>query len=250
MAHHAFGDPCWTRAVQRILRLAMRCTIWIRKISRTGNCTTICRLSSREANDLQDRKSRSVCIGKVGEMMKVAGYIERKSMLYQTGVEYGDQQMSLDAIRRLNADSIKCCVLTKGLLPLELKDYSKENEYGITLISLNEEYREQVEPGAAPYEARLAALKDLHDAGCMTWVSIEPYPTPNLIQQDLGEILKSVSFVDKIIFGRTNYNKIVSEYKNNKQFYNECSENVISFCKESDINCHIKNRTQTKVKTS
>ncbi len=158
--------------------------------------------------------------------------------------------MSLDAIRRLNADSIKCCVLTKGLLPLELKDYSKENEYGITLISLNEEYREQVEPGAAPYEARLAALKDLHDAGCMTWVSIEPYPTPNLIQQDLGEILKSVSFVDKIIFGRTNYNKIVSEYKNNKQFYNECSENVISFCKESDINCHIKNRTQTKVKTS
>lgn len=156
------------------------------------------------------------------------------------------QQMSLAAIRRLNADNIKCCVLTKGLLPIGLKDLYSENEYGITLISLDEAYREKVEPRAAAYADRLAALKALHDAGCKTWVSIEPYPTPNLIDQNLGEILESVSFVDRIIFGRTNYNKTISAFRENKPFYNECAEKVIAFCKDRGIDCHIKNKTQTK----
>lgn len=255
--------------------------------------------------------------------MKVSGYIKRKSMLYQTGVEYGDytmnhvlgcshgckypcyafllkkrfgviktyeewcspflvsntlelldkeipklkekiqsvqlcfttdpfmygypeiQEMSFAAIRKLNEEHIKCCVLTKGLLPIELKDLYRENEYGITLISLNEDYRKKTEPGAASYADRLTALKALHDAGCKTWVSIEPYPTPNLIDQNLDEILKTVKFVDRIIFGRTNYSKEISAYKDNKQFYNECSEKVIAFCKKQGIDYHIKNRTQT-----
>lgn len=211
--------------------------------------------------------------------MQVAGSIERKSMLYQTGVEYGDytmnhvlgcphgctypcyaflmkkrfgqvksyeewcrpmlvsntlelldreiprlkdkihsvhlsfttdpfpygypevQELSLAAIRRLNADQIPCRVLTKGLLPISLKDLSRENEYGITLVSLDEAFREKREPGAAPLKERLAALRALHDAGCKTWVSIEPYPTPNMIQQDLRSILDAVRFVDGIIFG-------------------------------------------------
>lgn len=257
-------------------------------------------------------------------MMKVAGYIERKSMLYQTGVEYGDYtmnhvlgcshgckypcyaflqkkrfgqvetyeewcrpflvsntlelldkeipklknkiqsvqlcfttdpfmygyeeiaDMSMKAIRRLNADNIKCCVLTKGLLPIELAGLYKENEYGITLVSLDEEYRERIEPGAATYADRLTALKALHDVGCKTWVSIEPYPTPNLINQNLGDILKAVGFADRIIFGRTNYNKTVSAYKDNKRFYNECAKEVIVFCKEHDIRYHIKAKTMTE----
>lgn len=256
-------------------------------------------------------------------MMKVAGYIERKSMLYQTGVEYGDytmnhvlgcshgckypcyaflqkkrfgqvktyedwcrpylvsntlelldkeiprlkdkiqsvqlcfttdpfmygypeiQKMSLAAIRRLNADNIKCCVLTKGLLPIKLKDLCAENEYGITLISLDDEYCKKMEPGAASYADRLVALKALHDAGCKTWVSIEPYPTPNQIKQSLGEILAAVGFVDRIIFGRTNYNKTVSAYKENKHFYNECAEEVIAFCEKRGISYHIKAKTMT-----
>ena len=126
------------------------------------------------------------------------------------------EKMSLAAIKKLNNAGIKCTALTKGILPKTLSDFSKENEYGITLISLNEEYREQEEPGAAPYAERLAALRALHDAGCRTWVSIEPYPTPNLIDQDLGEILEAVNFTDRIIFGRTNYNKKIKEYKEHK----------------------------------
>ena len=155
-------------------------------------------------------------------------------------------EMSMQAIRKLNAAGIKCVTLTKGILPLELAQLSKENEHGITLISLDEAYRERMEPGAASYRDRLAALRALHDAGCHTWVSIEPYPTPNLIQQDLLAILNAVDFVDKIIFGRTNYCKEVTAYKEHKQFYNQQAERVIAFCQEHGIQYHIKEKTITE----
>jgi DNA repair photolyase len=254
-------------------------------------------------------------------MNVVSGYIKRKSMLYVTGVEYGDYTMNhvlgcahgckypcyafmlkrrfgqinsyeewlkvylvsntlellekeiprlkskinsvqlcfttdpfmygydeiknttLAAIKKLNDSGIKCTVLTKGLLPSELSDYPKYNEYGITIVSLDEGYRERIEPGASSYKDRLSALKFLHDKGCKTWISIEPYPTPNLIDQKLSQILNEVSFTDKIIFGRTNYSKDVTSYKFHKQFYNKQANVVISFCKKRNISYHIKNGT-------
>ena len=151
--------------------------------------------------------------------------------------------MSIAAIKKLNAAKIKCLVLTKGILPIELAECSKDNEYGITLISLDEAYREKMEPGAAPFKERIDALKALSDKGCKTWVSMEPYPTPNLIEQDLANILQAISFVDKIIFGRTNYSKEVSAYRQHKQFYNECAQQVIEFCNKQGLAYHIKEGT-------
>lgn len=257
-------------------------------------------------------------------MKVVQGYIERKSMLYLTGVEYGDytmnhvlgcahgckypcyafmlkrrfgqvssyedwlkpylvsntleildkeiprlkskiqsvqlcfttdpfmygyeeiEKISLAAITKLNDAGIKCTVLSKGILPLELATYSKENEYGITLVSLDEDYRANMEPGAAPYGARLAALKALHEKKCKTWVSIEPYPTPNLIEQNLDTVLEAVSFSDKIIFGRTNYSKEITTFKSHREFYNEQAQKVIAFCKRRGVQFHIKEGTISK----
>ena len=254
-------------------------------------------------------------------MKKVKGFIQRKSLLYETGVEYGDytmnhvqgcahgctypcyaflmkkrfgqiksyeewiepflvsntlelldkeiprlkdkiesvqlcfttdpfmyeypeiQRMSMDAIIRLNEAGIKCVTLTKGILPIELAELSKENEHGITLVSLDESFQDKMEPGSAPLKKRLASLRRLHDAGCKTWVSIEPYPTPNIKKQDLHKILESVSFVDKIIFGRMNYNKQVTAYKGHKEFFNDAAAEVIDFCKNNGIAYHIKSKT-------
>lgn len=259
------------------------------------------------------------------EEKTVKGYIKRKTMLYETGVEYGDytmnhilgcahgckypcyafmmkkrfgkvktyeewlepylvsntlelldteiprlqkkiesvqlcfstdpfmygykeiEDMSLAAIKKLNESGIKCTVLTKGILPASLAEMSKDNEYGITLVSLDEEYRKKMEPGSAPYLERISALKNLHNAGYKTWVSIEPYPTPNIIEQSLNEILETVSFVDRIIFGRTNYSKEVSSFKEHKQFYNRLAAEVIDFCDNRKIDYHIKNKTITEV---
>lgn len=158
--------------------------------------------------------------------------------------EIGD--LSIKAINLLNDAGIKCIALTKGILPIELNQLSLFNEYGITLVSLNENYREKIEPGAAPIEERLKGLERLHNSGCSTWVSIEPYPTPNIIDQDFKEILNKISFTNKIIFGRTNYCKDVSLFKNNKSFYNDLAQEVIEFCDKQSIKYHIKEKTISK----
>lgn len=154
-------------------------------------------------------------------------------------------ELSLKIINRLNKDGIKVTTLTKGIIPDEALQTEKYNEFGITLISLDENFRKKYEPNTANYDDRIAALKKMHDNGFLTWVSIEPYPTPNLIQQDLISILDKISFVDYIVFGRWHYNKIISEYKENKDFYNKCSDIVIKYCQERNIKYHIKEGTKT-----
>ena len=257
-------------------------------------------------------------------MKKVKGYITRKTMLYVTGVEYGDytmnhiqgcahgclypcyaymmkkrfgqisnyeewiepylvsntlelldkeipklkekissvqlcfssdpfmygydeiSDMSISAIKKLNSAGIKCVILTKGILPESLSELSNENEYGITLVTLDDEYRSKTEPYASPIAERINSLRSLHEKGMKTWVSIEPYPTPNIFKQDLNNILESISFVDKIIFGRTNYCKEISNYKDSKAFYNDKAKEVIEFCVSHVIDYHIKKKTITE----
>lgn len=153
--------------------------------------------------------------------------------------------MSIAIIRKLNSNGIKCSVLTKGILPICLANLSRENEYGITLVSLSENFRKEMEPNTAPYQDRINALRALHDLGCKTWVSIEPYPTPNIIEQDFDAILNAIQFVDKIIFGRMNYNKTVTQFKNQKIFYNHLADRVIKYCNDNNIKYHIKKGTKT-----
>lgn len=152
---------------------------------------------------------------------------------------------SIKIINRLNKDNIKAVVLTKSVLPEELLKTKKINEYGITLVSLDEKFRKKYEPFTPTYEERINALKKLHDNGFYTWVSIEPYPTPNICEQNLEEILNRISFVDYIVFGRLNYNRYVSKYKECKRFYNESAIFVEKFCKKNNIKCHIKKGTKT-----
>ena len=153
-------------------------------------------------------------------------------------------EMTLKIINRLNQDDIKAVILTKSVLPDTLLNTSRINEYGITLVSQDESFRKKYEPYTADYERRIAALKKLHDNGFYTWVSIEPYPTPNICKQDLKEILDRINFVDYIVFGRLHYNKLVSQFKNYKEYYNELAVFVEEYCKKHRIKCHIKNGTK------
>jgi DNA repair photolyase len=154
--------------------------------------------------------------------------------------------MSLKIIKKMNENGIKVSTLTKGVYPEEIINdcsFSKENIYGITLISLNESFRSKWEPNAAIFNERISKLRRLHDSGLITWVSMEPYPTPNIIKQDLIKILEKIKFVDKIVFGRMNYNRLVTEYIDYKSFYNEMAEKVIIFCERNGIKYHIKEKT-------
>ncbi|HEX8949308.1 MAG TPA: radical SAM protein [Dissulfurispiraceae bacterium] len=151
--------------------------------------------------------------------------------------------LSTHLIRMLNAAGLKCTALTKGILPSELSKLSVSNEFGITLISINEDYRREYEPFAAPYKERIKSLYNLHKKGVKTWVSIEPYPTPNIVEQNFHGILESISFADKVIFGRLNYNALVSQYPDSKSYYNNLSLKVIDFCTKHNKEFHIKQGT-------
>lgn len=158
------------------------------------------------------------------------------------------KELTLKIIEKLNKNKIRCTVLTKGVLPKELLDtekYGENNEYGITLVSLNEKFRKEYEPGAAPFKKRIDALRFLSDNNLKTWISMEPYPTTNIIKQNLDKILDKICFVDSLIFGKLNYNVEVSKFqKENKEFYDKCANQVISFCQLQGIGYHIKYGTK------
>jgi DNA repair photolyase len=138
---------------------------------------------------------------------------------------------------------IQASVITKGFYPETLFDLPKYFSFGITLISLNEDFRAKMEPGSAPYKERIESLKTMKEKGFNTWVSIEPYPTPNIIGQDYQEILDAVSFVDKIIFGKINYNKVATSYKDKVSFFNDLANQTIDFCNAKKIDFHSKDGT-------
>jgi DNA repair photolyase len=126
-----------------------------------------------------------------------------------------------------------------------LAGLSKNNEFGITLISLDENFRKKYEPYSAPYNERIKSLHNLHKKGLKTWASIEPYPTPNIVKQDFLDVLKAISFVDKIVFGRLNYNPKVTGYPGYKDFYNKLGNAVREFCRRHHKAIHIKEGTMT-----
>lgn len=152
--------------------------------------------------------------------------------------------MTLEIISKLNKSNIKATVLTKGILPKKLINKNRfgiNNEYGITLVSLNENFRKRIEPNTAKYRHRIAALKRLNDFGLNTWVSIEPFPTPNIDENtNIEKLLKEISFVNKIVFGKLNYNVVTSKYKNKSKFYEKSAHKVIDFCLKRGIEYHIK----------
>lgn len=155
------------------------------------------------------------------------------------------KKLTLEIIRKLNENDIKVTTLTKGLYPIELSnsEFHKENEYGITLISLDNNFKKTYESYASPYEERIESLKKLSKKGSKTWVSIEPYPTPNIVKQDLMDIVESINFVDKIIFGKWNYNAKIKAYKDYEVFYSDNVQYIIDYCKKNKIEYHIKDGT-------
>lgn len=149
--------------------------------------------------------------------------------------------LSLALIERLNAHGVSASVLTKGILPAELSDprFSGDNTLGISLVSLNEDFRKQFEPSAASFRARIEAAERLHAAGCRTLVHIEPYPTPRIVRQEVGPLLEAVSFVDELYFGGWNYSPLPGTSAERARFYRSQGRVVRAFCEAHDIEATI-----------
>ena len=173
---------------------------------------------------------------------------------------------TMESIAAINDAGIPVTLLTKGELPephvkpvsclaierprasIPMADLHSDNYYGISLVSLDEDFRKEYEPNAAPFANRLASSKALHDSGCKTWVSIEPWMEPvNYHFKAIDELyscLNAIIFVDRIVFGKRNY----SAFKSNplaEIYYNKCAKIVREFCSATGIECIIKSGTET-----
>ena len=68
------------------------------------------------------------------------------------------QTLSLEVLRRANAANVRCSVLTKGILPTELAELPLRNEYGITVVSLSEAFK-NTNPEPHPFRIELIPCK-------------------------------------------------------------------------------------------
>lgn len=155
-------------------------------------------------------------------------------------------ELSLACLKEINSRGIPATVLTKGLLPPpeELGDHPG-NEFGISLASLDEGYRERTEPGAAPYEARIAALREVHEAGLRTWVAIEPFPIPPQMgtlqeKRHATDILNRVAFADRAVLGTFRHMGDAGSWR---QWHVDESRAAEAFCRERGVGFHLTDAT-------
>jgi DNA repair photolyase len=144
-------------------------------------------------------------------------------------------ELTLKLMQLINAYDIPVHILTKGIILNEAFALSKQNVFGITLVSLADNFHAKYEPGSAPYKDRIAALRRAHKKGFKTFVNIEPYPTPNIFKQSLLPILEAVDFVDTIRLGQLNYNDLLYQYRNWQAFYQKTGIFAKTWCLEHKI---------------
>lgn len=288
----SYEDWCEPKLVSNALKLLDRELASKKDVRRVHMCFTTDPFPFARIPDMHDLEA--------WKDPRVIGFVNDMAMVHD---------YSLAAAMRINAAGIPITFLTKGVLPeycsgaggREERLCSKissryacfhphpDNYYGISLVSLNERFREEWEPNTAPYAERIASLRALHDAGLKTWVSMEPFPalsweyelvhygdhagriwhelgfndvypfpkfsvreyglTPETVPAwefiaqfgNLALCLEAISFVDRIVFGRWNYNKSMpTDVGDVDAWYRGAAEVVRRFCKVRGIECVIK----------
>lgn len=163
------------------------------------------------------KRDKGVFHGNV-QPRKIDMRVLRKEMFGHSGKElflcftcdpYQPMEKEMEITRRVLEEcrefSIHPIILSKGGM-LGARDFDILSDipgsmYGITVTLLNEKERSLWEPGAASSEERIEALKEAHDRGISTWISIEPVIDP---EQSLEVILKCHSFTDTFKVGKMN----------------------------------------------
>lgn len=115
----------------------------------------------------------------------------------------------------------------------------KGNRNGMTIVSTDEKFNLVWEPKVPLSSERIRKLKANHEEGEYTWVSLEPFPCPEIWEQDLIELLEKIKFVDFIIFGKWHYDRRASK-KEAINFYREKATEFMDYCEIHKIRYWIK----------
>ena len=195
------------------------------------------------------------------DIKRLKGNIKEIHLCFMTDVFMYHQpeviKLSLQIIKELKKNNIRFKTLTKGETPyediieiekikpdLELFEDQISNSYGISLVSLNEDFRKKWEPNACEYEKRINSLEKISEAGLDTYVYMEPFSPEDVDFNDFTTLLSRIKFVNKIIFGSWQYNKI----KSDKSKYSEYVKYFKEFCDIQKIEYKIKKEIALNIK--
>lgn len=137
---------------------------------------------------------------------QAAGITEQVMLSFTTDPYHpGDSTLTRETLVALADHGLAFCTLTKGgsrgLRDLSLFRSSRD-AFASTLTSLDDRFSRKWEPQAALPSDRLRALREFHDAGIFTWVSLEPTLD---VESSLAIVRETHSFVDLFKIGRVNY---------------------------------------------
>ena len=129
------------------------------------------------------------------------------------------QRLTRQALEIVNRYRLNSQILTKGSCDLISGDLalmrSAGTWLGITVCFVDDDIRKEWEPDASPVDDRFDVLKEAHDRGIYTWVSLEPVIDPD---QALAVIKKSYKYVDFWKVGKLNHMKEVESKVDWKKF--------------------------------
>lgn len=181
------------------------------------------------------------------EIPKYKDKIKRVHLCFSTDpFMYGQPEvieLTFGIMVKLLENKIPYKILTKGVLPwLHIDGYEDQynngtmNQYGISLVSLDESFREKFEPFTAPYAKRINSLSFLDGCGLYTYIYMEPFSPEITSFEEFKKLLNEINFVKKIYFGSWQYNKV---YKDKSEFQ-KYIDYIADFCKERDIELKLK----------
>ena len=143
---------------------------------------------------------------KDAEKYAMVGVAEQVMLSFTTDPYHpGDTALTRETLKILQAHGLGICTLTKGgkraLRDLDL--FRPERDaFASTLTSLDPDFSQKWERGAAFPADRIATLRTFHRAGIFTWVSLEPTLST---EASLRIIEHTHEFVDLYKIGRANY---------------------------------------------
>jgi hypothetical protein len=169
-------------------------------------------------------------------------------------MEYTNK-LTRQIIEVLKQNELPFTILTKNdlvLRDIDLFKHYKLCRIGVTITSLDEDFRKALEPFSANNERRTKVLKTLKDAGVSTYLSCEPiFPVKEADPISIVKKLRNV--VDLFEFGKwSKYRTLgIPDYyyaDYSDEYYGRMFKEIIAYCDEQKINYCIASHSEKFIK--
>jgi hypothetical protein len=169
-----------------------------------------------------------------------AGIKEQVMLSFTTDPYHaGDTSLTRETLKIIAAHGLGFCTLTKGgtrsLRDIDIFRPSRD-AFATTMTSLDDTFSKKWEPNAALPCDRIKALKEFHNKGIFTWISLEPTLD---VDASIEIVKRTHSFVDLFKIGRVNYLPMTKTTD-----WEEYTHKIIDVCKSLGVSHYIKKDLQ------